>query len=138
MAAKGACSASKSGHKTKPPALPCMRTRVNKSPGFEGFYLFELKVSNGSVVSQHSAASSSSQQPSVTHVLAEDQGTKKRKRSRGSKGQKSGFNLPNPGDSGRSKAKSQVRDHSIMGEDSWFKCDSWISGSSAHPLDFVD
>ena len=64
-----------------------------------------LKVSNGSVVSQHSAGSSSSQQISATHVSAEDQGTKKRKRSRGSKGQKSGLFLPNPGDSVRGKAK---------------------------------
>ena len=64
-----------------------------------------LKVSNGSVVSQHSAGSSSSQQLSVTHVSAEDQGTKKRKRSRGDKGKKSGFNLPNPGYTQRDKFK---------------------------------
>ena len=81
-----------------------------------------LKVSNGSVVSQHSAGSSSSQQSSVTQALAEVQGTKKRKRSRGSKGQKSGFNLPNPGDSVRDKAKKTCqRDHSIMGEVSQFE-----------------
>ena len=47
MAAKGACSASKSGHKTKPPPLiPCMRTRVNKSPGFDKVE-FEKYVSSG-------------------------------------------------------------------------------------------
>jgi hypothetical protein len=81
-----------------------------------------LKVSNGSVVSQQSVASSSSQQLSVNHVSAEDQGTKKRKRSRGSKGQKSGFNLPNPGDSVRDKAKKTCQtDHSIMGEVSQFE-----------------
>ena len=79
-----------------------------------------LKVSNGSVVSQHSTGSSSSQQISVTHVSAEDQGTKKRKRCyRGGKGKKSGLYLPNPGDSGRSKAKKACQsDHSFMGEDS--------------------
>ena len=82
-----------------------------------------LKVSNGSVVSQQSVASSSSQQLSVTHVSAEDQGTKKRKKGhRCGKGQKSGFNLPNPGDSVRDKAKKTCqRDHSIMGEDSQFE-----------------
>ena len=100
-----------------------------------------LKVSNGFVVSQQSVASSSSQQLSVTHVSAEDQGTKKRKRSRGSKGQKSGFNLPNPGDSGIEKQSQKVKSEITVSWEktvNWFKCDSWISGSSAHPLDFVN
>ena len=63
-----------------------------------------LKVSNGSVVSQQSAGSSSSQQIPVIHVSAEDQGTKKRKKGhRCGKGQKSGFLLPNPGYTQRNK-----------------------------------
>lgn len=65
-----------------------------------------LKVSNGSVVSQQSVASSSSQQLSVTHVSAEDQGTKKRKKCRrGGKGQQAGHEIAIPGFSQRNKFK---------------------------------